>query len=193
VTGGQSGLRRIGLVVLLALLLSSALGRVVSASLSTATDRQDEPEAQTEALLCPPSREIEDLLSQIASRDAALDAREGVLARREQDLRIARQEIRGAMTRLDEARAALESRMALSDTAAEEDVTRLVAVYEGMKPREAAALFEAMEAGFAAGFLARMRPERASEVFSNMAPDWAYAVSAIIAGRNADAARGTEE
>ncbi len=57
-----------------------------------------------------------------------------------------------------------------------------------MKPKDAAVLFEAMDAGFAAGFLSRMRAEAASALFSNLSPEKAYALSAIMAGRNANAA-----
>jgi flagellar motility protein MotE (MotC chaperone) len=184
-------LRRAPLVLLLALLVVSALARVVSASLE-AIPRTAPPDGPI-GLLCPPSDEVSDLLAQLAARDAALEAREVDLALREQDLRIAGQEVRAALSEMAAAQAALEARMYASDIAAEEDVTRLVAVYEGMKPKEAAALFEAMESNFAAGFLARMRPEVAAEVFSKMSPEKAYALSAVIAGRNADAATGVEQ
>jgi flagellar motility protein MotE (MotC chaperone) len=79
--------------------------------------------------------------------------------------------------------------MALSDSAADDDVARLVTVYEGMKPKDAAQLFEAMDPPFAAGFLARMAPEAAAAIFSNLPPGPAYALSVEMAGRNANAAR----
>ena len=178
--------RRVALTVVLALLMTSGLARFVSASLDVGDTA---PISGPPSLLCPPSEEVADLLRQIEARGRDLDAREDSIALREQDIRVAGQEIRASMARLDEARAALEARMYASDAAADEDVARLVTVYEGMKPREAAALFEAMESAFAAGFLSRMRPERAAAVLSRMDSDKAYALSAVIAGRNADAAR----
>jgi flagellar motility protein MotE (MotC chaperone) len=179
-------MRRLAGIAILSLLILSGLGRVVSASLGAETAEADPPVAD---LLCPPSEEVADLLRHVAARDAELDEREVAVSLREQDIRIAEQEVRAALAELRDARDALAARMAASDAASEEDVERLVSVYEGMKPKEAAALFEAMEARFAAGFLARMRAETASAIFSQMDPDAAYALSAIIAGRNADAAR----
>jgi flagellar motility protein MotE (MotC chaperone) len=44
-----------------------------------------------------------------------------------------------------------------------------------------------MDPGFAAGFLGRMRPDAAAAVLAGMDPAAAYAISAIIAGRNARA------
>jgi len=46
-----------------------------------------------------------------------------------------------------------------------------------------------MEPAFAAGFLARMNADAASALFSNLSPEKAYALSVLMAGRNANAAR----
>lgn len=181
--------KRMSLTLLMALLVVSGLTRIVSASLSNLPeDGAAEEPADARDLLCPPSDEVAVLLGQIAGRDAELTARETAVALREQDIAVARQEIGGALTRLSDAEASLAARMQQSSTASEADIARLVAVYEGMKPKDAAVLFEAMDAGFASGFLSRMRPESASALFSNLTPDKAYALSAIMAGRNANAA-----
>ena len=42
-----------------------------------------------------------------------------------------------------------------------------------------------MDPGFAAGFIARMKPEAAAAVLAGMDPQKAYLVSAVLAGRNA--------
>jgi flagellar motility protein MotE (MotC chaperone) len=56
-----------------------------------------------------------------------------------------------------------------------------------MKPKDAAALFEEMDPGFAAGFLGRMRAVAAASVMAGLSPQTAYSVSVIMAGRNANA------
>lgn len=181
--------KRLSLTLVMALLVVSGLARIVSAGLSNLPDGSEAAEpVDARALLCPPSDEVAVLLGQIAGRDAELTARETAIALREQDIAVARQEIGGALTRLTEAEASLAARMQQSSTASEADIARLVAVYEGMKPKDAATLFEAMDPGFASGFLSRMRPESASALFSNLSPEKAYALSAIMAGRNANAA-----
>lgn len=191
-TAFLSRLRRLTVAAILTVLLLSGLARIVSAGLSSLPEEEDAPPPSTAELLCPPSSEVADLLRHIAARDAELESRERAVALREQDARIAREEIRASIEELDAASARLESRMYASDTASEEDVARLVAVYEGMKSKDAAALFETMESGFAAGFLARMKPEAAAAILSNLTPEKAYALSVWIAGRNADAAREEE-
>ncbi|GIT91635.1 flagellar P-ring protein FlgI [Jannaschia pagri] len=173
------------------LLLVSALARVISASLSAQpAEPPVENLQETAALLCPPSEEVANLLRQIAARDAELDAREARVALREQDTRIATQEIRRSLEDLTQAEERLAARMYQSNEASETDVARLTEVYEGMKPKDAAVLFETMESNFAAGFLARMRPDAAAAIFSNLSPEKAYALSVVMAGRNANAATG---
>ena len=180
---------RTGLALVVVALTLSAAARIVSASLAQPERTPEEAGAETAAV---PSREsveeIELLLRDIARRDAELERREAAIALREQDLRVAREEIDRATASLVEAEAALEARMFASDGASEADLDRLTAIYEGMKPKDAATLFEAMDPDFAAGFLGRMSPEVAASVFSNLPPLVAYAVSATIAGRNVDAA-----
>ncbi|KIN65935.1 hypothetical protein Z945_982 [Sulfitobacter noctilucae] len=88
---------------------------------------------------------------------------------------------------LEEAEANLRRTLSLTDGAAEDDLARLTAVYENMKPKDAAALFATMEPDFAAGFLGRMRPDYAAAVMTGLPPDVAYSISVILAGRNANA------
>lgn len=186
--GLSRNLRRLSATGLIALLVLSAFTRIVSASLSTVSEDAPEAPMARGALLCPPSDEVSMLLDRIAARDEALGAREDAAALREQDVAVARQEIAASLVVLTEAEARLAERMAQSSTAAEGDVGRLVTVYEGMKPKDAALLFGTMEPAFAAGFLARMDAGAASAIFSNLPPDTAYALSVLMAGRNANAA-----
>lgn len=185
-------LKRLSITGLMALLLVSALSRIVSAGLSALPDKSKHTETETydrTALLCPPSDEVSMLITQIGQRDEELTHREMAVALREQDITIARQEIDGALSRLTEAEDRLAARMQQSSTASDTDIDQLVSVYEGMKPKEAAVLFEAMAPAFAAGFLSRMSSDAASALFSNLSPEKAYALSVIMAGRNANAAR----
>jgi flagellar motility protein MotE (MotC chaperone) len=138
------------------------------------------PEAKPE---CPAPPE--ELVAALTAREERLLVQEAAVADREAALALADEAIK---VRLEELRAAeeeLRATLALADGAAEADISRLVAVYETMKPKDAARLFDAMEADFAAGFLGRMRPDAAAAVMAGMTPEKAYAVSAILAGQNA--------
>lgn len=108
----------------------------------------------------------------IEERRAALDLAEEVIARR--------------LTELEQAETALRETLAVADKAAETDLTQLTEVYQAMKPKDAAALFDGMDPEFAAGFLGRMRPAEAAAIMSGMTAEKAYAVSALLAGRNAN-------
>ena len=72
----------------------------------------------------------------------------------------------------------------MADQAAEKDIARMTTVYEAMKPADAARIFEKMDVNFAAGLLARMRPDVAAKVLTGMQVETAYAVTLTIASRN---------
>ena len=83
----------------------------------------------------------------------------------------------------------LRKTISLAEGAAERDVQQLTEIYQAMKPKEAAALFNGMDPQFAAGFLGRMRPAEAAGIMAGMDPGAAYAISALLAGRNTDVPR----
>lgn len=197
--GRQSGARKArpaqtrGTLVLIAtLLLGSAVLRIgIGADQAAALDkREPDPKGAASApAQAEPVTEIEPLLQALRAREQAVTLREEEIARRSQALAFADREITRRMEELRAAEEALRATLALADSAAEDDISRLVAVYENMKPKQAAALFEEMDPAFAAGFLARMRPEAAAGVMAGLDPQIAYAISAILAGRNAEVPR----
>ncbi|NHX27768.1 hypothetical protein HA397_27890, partial [Escherichia coli] len=81
----------------------------------------------------------------------------------------------------------LRATLTLAETAAESDLARLTAVYENMKPKDAAGLFEQMSPDFAAGFMGMMRPDAAAQIMAALDPATAYSISVVLAGRNARA------
>lgn len=135
-----------------------------------------------------PSRgEMGSLLEALLDREAAVSKREEALDVRAKTLEVAKNEIERRIVALEQAEKRLSATIAQADTAAENDLARLTTVYENMKPKEASAVFQAMEPEFAAGFLARMRPDAAARVLAGLEPQAAYSISAILAGRNANA------
>ncbi len=130
---------------------------------------------------------FEELLAAMRLREARLKEAEIRLEERERALAIAEEEIARGLAQLSEAEQSLQDLLTVADTAAEEDVARLTAMYEAMKPAEAAALFDQMDPSFAAGFLGRMRADAAAAILSGLPPDKAYTLSVVLAGRNAAA------
>ena len=125
------------------------------------------------------------LAEALIAREATLRVQESALADRLAALALADAAVTARLAELAAAEADLKQTLALADGAAENDLVRLTAVYEAMKPADAAALFETMAPEFAAGFLGRMRPETAAAVMSGMSSEAAYSISVLIAGRNA--------
>lgn len=67
---------------------------------------------------------------------------------------------------------------------ANDDLRHLVGMYQTMKPKQAAEIFDSMDPTFAAGFLREMNSEKAGLIMSYMDARKSYTVSVIIAGRN---------
>ncbi len=147
------------------------------------------PLESTELNICEPDGGALAMLEQLKEREMRLSEREAMIADRAQALSFADAEITERLAALVEAEERLAQTLTLADAAADEDVVRLVAVYEKMKPKEAAALFAEMDPEFAAGFLARMRPEAAALLMAGLEPKTAYTISVLLAGRNANAPR----
>lgn len=129
------------------------------------------------------------LLATLRERERQLDARAAEIADRERLLDVAEAKFQEQLEALRTAEEKLAATIAVADEAAEADVERLVKVYESMKPKDASKIFETMDITFAAGFLARMRQEAAARILGGMSAERAYAVSAVIAGRNASVPR----
>lgn len=140
---------------------------------------------QPQACPAPPSA----LMQALQQREQRLVTQEASLQDRLAALALADEVLGARIKELEAAEAALAATLTRADGAAEGDLTRLTAVYEAMKPKDAAALFETMAPEFAAGFLGRMRPEAAAAVLSGMTAEAAYTVSVLLAGRNALAPR----
>jgi flagellar motility protein MotE (MotC chaperone) len=181
-----------GALILVALMFAASgalrLGDGLGASLARAAEgtmAAEHPAEAGEPQSCPaPPAELAAALSE---REARLAAQEAALNDRQSALALAEATIKGRLEELKQAEADLKATLAIADGAAETDVAQLTAVYETMKPKDAAKVFETMEANFAAGFLGRMRPDAAAAIMAGLSPEKAYEISAILAGRNATA------
>ena len=136
--------------------------------------------------MCKSDDEVGLILAAVLKRENAIEDQERKLAERAASLDFAEKTIRENLTALKQAEDSLAATIATAETASEDDLARLTAVYENMKPKDAALLFEEMAPEFAAGFIARMRPDSAAPVMTGLAPQTAYSISVILAGRNAN-------
>ena len=179
------------------LLLGSAAIRIGGeAGKAVATELASPSTAANESVSTPADTPALDrdgmarMLASFEAREARVERLEREIEARKKALQVADQEISERLAVLEETEATLRSMLAIADTAAEQDVAALTAVYENMKPKDAAALFEEMEPSFAAGFLGRMRPDAAAGIMTGLTPETAYTISVILAGRNAEVPSG---
>lgn len=127
----------------------------------------------------------EALVAALQDREQALDAREARADQHQQELVQLRAELAEQMDALHQAEAELRQHLAIVDQGAEAELAQLTSVYEAMKPADAARLFSEMNPEFAAGFLGRMSPQAAAGILAGLDPAEAYAMSVVLAGRNA--------
>lgn len=93
---------------------------------------------------------------------------------------------------LAELQNALDARWEEMVLTADEDIKHLAKMYSAMKPKEAAAIFDRMDASFGAGFLRLMPSDQAGKILAEMDPDRAYTISAKIAASNSDIRRQSQ-
>lgn len=175
------------LTLISALMISSAIIRLGLEAGPALARGSDPSEVSAHNAGSDEKPDMQALLTELLRREAAVRQRESALRDRERALEIADEAIATRLSALQEAKASLRETLAVADKAAETDLTRLTDVYQNMKPKDAAALFETMDPVFAAGFLSRMPPEAAAGVMAGLSPEAAYTISVVMAGRNANA------
>ena len=174
-----------GTLFIVAMLFATSGALRLGSGVGTALARAEEtanPETAVNSAACETPSALAEALTlredRVAVREAAMQDRLAALA-------LADEAMTARLVEMEALEARLKETLALADGAAEADIDRLTAVYQAMKPKDAAALFETMSPEFAAGFLGRMPPEPAAAILSGMSSDAAYGVSVIVAGRNA--------
>jgi len=165
--------------------LGTGTGAAIAREFEAFSDDQAEQEHVEQ--YCEADADVATLLDALQQRQSRLVEQEEALMGRLQALAVAEAIYEQNTKTLIEAENALAQTMARSETAAEDDISRLITVYETMKAKDAAALFEEMDPDFSAGFLGRMRPDAAAAIMAGLTPQKAYTISVVLAGRNAAA------
>lgn len=172
-----------------AIRVSEGIGPVMATTKAAIAAGSSEP------MSCPTEPELDLLHKSLVAREAELIDQAKVVVARETEVQAAEEELArlraefdAAQEELREAEADFKKRYRTAETASEADILQLVAVYEAMKPKEAAKVFEAMSPEFASGFLREMPTDTAAAILASLAPEFAYSVSVLMAGRNASQA-----
>ncbi|HEY3847021.1 MAG TPA: hypothetical protein VGL95_07900 [Acetobacteraceae bacterium] len=111
---------------------------------------------------------------ELDARDAALAVRESILAAAEQKLTVRAEELAALQKRLQDLEAARRQRQ-------EAGWQGLVKLYEDMKPRDAAVIFNDLQMPVLLPLVDRMKEAKAAPVLAAMNPDKARDVTAALA------------
>jgi len=126
-----------------------------------------------------------DVLGVLRADQAKLSEKLAAVEAREQTLSTLEVKLSAQMIQIEAANTALEERIAVMKNLADDDISHLVKMYQAMKPKQAAEIFNSMDPAFAAGFLREMSGERAGFIMANMDSRKSYAISVIMASKNA--------
>jgi flagellar motility protein MotE (MotC chaperone) len=114
-----------------------------------------------------------------------LDEKGLKIAKREKALTALEAKLDEQLASLNETKDVVQSQLDRIEQIASSDLEHLISMYETMKPKKAAEIFDSMAPGFAAGFLRDMNSANAGLIMSEMDAKKSYEISLVIANRNA--------
>lgn len=147
-----------------------------------AAEEKPEPEETAVAQQCEATPE--EMLTSIRNERDLLDAQKESIGERTAELDLARETLEIEQQRLQELQAALEGLLAKVQQAHTADVDRLVALYQNMKPKEAAAIMNDLDIEVTVMVLGTMAERDAAPILASLDPVRARAISQIILERS---------
>src|SRR5690606_19343846 len=155
-------------------------GSAISAAQASATEPAPEAEAPTEpvaASKAPVELEVETfsksevaVLESLSARREELDRRSKLLDTREQLLNAAEKRVEERIAELKDIEARINARIGVQDEQNENRLAGVVSMYETMKPKDAARIFERLDMGVLLEVAKRMEPRKLSAVLAQMDP-----------------------
>jgi len=140
---------------------------------------------QAAALAAPPPAAVSDeeraLLLDLRHRRELLDAKAKLLDQREAEMQAADRKLDARVQQLTALQTRLEALEATRQEHQSENWAGLVKTYEAMKPRDAAAIFDALDMQVLLQVLDRMQERRAAPVLAAMQPDRARLATQLLA------------
>ena len=138
---------------------------------------EDRPPHQT----APLSQAELDVLQQLTERRTVLDQREGELDERAALLQAAETRIDQKIQDLKDLRATLEQLTRIRDDQEEKKILSLVKIYETMKPKDAARIFQDLEMDTLLLVVDRMKERKLAPVMAEMNPNKAMEITVELA------------
>ncbi len=123
------------------------------------------------------------LLENLATRRALLEARGREIDMREKLLAAAEARVEDKIAELKEIRAAVESLITQFDSVEDAKIKSLVKIYESMKPKDAARIFDSLELDVLIEVIGRMREAKAAAIIAKMNGESAKIITTELAVR----------
>lgn len=124
-----------------------------------------------------------DLLQMLAERRAEIDRRAAELEQRETLLEAAERRIDEKIAKLQLLQTAIEGLLIRRDEQEEAQLTSLVKIYENMKPKDAARIFEELDMAVLLDVIERMKERKTAPILARMNPRRAKAITLELAQR----------
>lgn len=118
-----------------------------------------------------------ELLQALSQRREELDKREKKLQGREALLQAAEQQVDRKIAELKSLRTDIEKLLGQQSKEEQERIESLVKIYESMKPKEAAAIFNTLEMDVLLSVLSHMSERRSAPIIAAMTPDKAREIT----------------
>jgi flagellar motility protein MotE (MotC chaperone) len=151
---------------------------------------QAQPQPQPQPLPPPSSPSERAILERLQERRGSLDERTREIEMRENLLRAAEKKVDGRIGELKE----VEDRISAGARAEKEEADRqmktIVIMYETMKPKDAAKVFDRLNISVLMPIATAMNPRKMAEVLAVMSPEAAERLTVALAAKTRDASAG---
>lgn len=125
-----------------------------------------------------------EVLKSLSARRQDLETRERRLRQREALLNAAEQEVDRKIDELGTLRAEIEDLLDQQEEVQEERLNSMVRIYETMKPKEAASIFNTLDMDVLLAVISRMNERRSAPIFANMNPERSREVTIKLVERS---------
>ncbi|MBK1697726.1 MotE family protein [Rhodovibrio salinarum] len=156
---------------------------------SAANDATETPEADKPRDLLSSADPLDmteaeiELLQQLAKRREKLDQRAETLERRERLVQAAEKRLNEKVSEMERLRKEIEALLVKYDEQETKQLTRLVNIYEKMKPDDAARIFENLDKDVLLKVVERMNERKTAPILAEMRPDKAQELTLELAER----------
>ncbi|NVJ69004.1 MAG: hypothetical protein HWE08_01535 [Alphaproteobacteria bacterium] len=181
------GMRGVSLYTGYDLMVASAQEQKPAAD-TPQNDEESGPEAETKlASAVPPpvlglsSTEEMQLITQLKQRREHLEQRERALDLQQQLLASTEKRINDKIVQLQDLEVKIKEHLRLFEDAEKKQLDAIVAVYEKMKPKDAAPRFEALALQTQVDLVTRMKPSKVAALMENMTPSKASILTTELA------------